>query len=111
MAINRQPTPQCLRQRKAWPVAKQWLKERNIGNRIIKPADRNTPLPKQDKQFKRLHLGTGCKVERVVGVLNLHYGMATASYRGLNRKRTRFALMCVAHNSQRGLSIRQASCA
>jgi len=89
----------------------KWLKERKVENRIIKRAYRNNPLSKQDKQFNRLHSGTRCTVERVFGVLKLHYGMAKARYMGLNRNRTRFELMCVAHNIKRGLSIRQASCA
>jgi hypothetical protein len=37
--------------------------------------------------------------------------MAKARYLGLDRNRTRFELMCVAHNLKRGLSIQQASCA
>ncbi|MDQ7073872.1 MAG: IS5 family transposase [Gammaproteobacteria bacterium] len=46
----------------------------------------------------------------VFGVLKLHYGMAKARYLGLSRNRTRFELMCVAHNIKRGLSVRQSSC-
>jgi IS5 family transposase len=87
----------------------KWLKKRKVENRIIKRAYRNKPLTKQDKQFNQLHSGVRCTVERVFGVLKLHYGMAKARYIGLNRNRTRFELMCVAHNIKRGLSIRQAS--
>ena len=89
----------------------QWLKKRKGGNRIIKRAYRNKPLTQQDKQFNQLHSVTRSTVERVFGVLKLHYGMAKARYMGLNRNRTCFEWMCVAHNIQRGLSIRQASCA
>jgi len=89
----------------------KWLRKRKVENRIIKRAYRNKPLTKQDKQFNQLHSGVRCTVERVFGVLKLHYGMAKARYMGLSRNRTRFELMCVAHNSKRGLSIRQASCA
>ena len=88
-----------------------WLKQNKIENRITKRAYRNKPLTSQDKQFNRLHSGTRSTVERVFGVLKLHYGMAKARYMGLARNRTRFELMCVAHNIKRGLSIRQASCA
>jgi IS5 family transposase len=87
----------------------QWLATHKVESRIIKRAYRNKPLSKQDKQFNRLHSSTRCTVERVFGVLKLHYGMAKARYMGLNRNRTRFELMCVAHNIKRGLSIRQAS--
>ena len=43
------------------------------------------------------------------GVLKQHYGMRKARYLGLARNRTRFELMCVAHNIKRGLSILQES--
>ena len=86
-------------------------KQNKIENRIIRRAYRNKPLTSQDKQFNRLHSGTRSIVERVFGVLKLHYGMSKARYMGLARNRTRFELMCVAHNIKRGLSIQQASCA
>jgi len=86
-----------------------WLAERHIDNRIIKRAYRNKPLNKEAKQFNRNHSGVRCTVERVFGVLKQHYGMAKGRYLGLNRNRTRFELMCVAHNPKRGLSIQQAS--
>ncbi len=88
-----------------------WLAKRDIDNRIIKRAYRNKPLTQNDRQINRLHSGVRCTVERVFGVLKQHYGMAKARYLGLGRNRTRFELMCVAHNLKRGLSIQQASCA
>ena len=87
------------------------LKKRKVENRIINRAYRNKLLAKQEKQFNQLHSGVRCTVERVFGGLKLHYGMAKARYMGLNRNRTRFDLMCVAHNIKRGLWIRQYSCA
>jgi len=89
----------------------QWLKDQHIQNRIIKRAYRNKPLDKKAKQFNRIHSGVRCTVERVFGVLKQHYGMAKARYLGIDRNRTRFELMCVAHNLKRGLSIQQSSCA
>ena len=88
-----------------------WLSERGIENRLTKRAYRNRPLTEKDKQFNRLHSGVRSTVERVFGVLKQHYGMARARYLGLARNRTRFELMCVAHNIKRGLSLQQASCA
>ena len=88
-----------------------WLSERGIENRLTKRAYRNRPLTEKDKQFNRLHSGVRSTVERVFGVLKQHYGMAKARYLGLARNRTRFELMCVAHNIKRGLSLQQASCA
>ena len=57
-----------------------------------------------------MHSSIRSTVERVFGVLKQHYGMAKARYLDLARNRTRFELMCVAHNIKRGLSIMQASC-
>ena len=54
----------------------KWLKKRKVENRIIKRAYRNKPLTRQDKLFNQLHSGVRCTVERVFGVLKLHYGMA-----------------------------------
>lgn len=88
----------------------EWLSERRIGNRVMKRAYRNRPLSAEEKRFNRLHAGVRSTVERVFGVLKQHYGMEKGRYLGLGRNRTRFELMCVAHNIKRGLSIRQASC-
>ena len=88
-----------------------WLSRRGIDNRLTKRAYRNRPLTKKDQQFNRLHSGVRSTVERVFSVLKQHYGMAKARYLGLARNRTRFGLMCVAHNIKRGLSLHQASCA
>jgi IS5 family transposase len=82
-----------------------WLSEREIENRIIKRAYRNRPLDKIDRQFNRLDSGVRFTVERVFGVLKQHYARTKARYLGLGRNRTRFELMCVAHNMKRGLSI------
>jgi len=82
----------------------RWLAERLSENRIIKRAYRNKPFNKEAK-FNRIHSGVRCTVERVFGVLKQHYGMAKGRYLGLNRNRTRFELMCVAHNLKRGLSV------
>ena len=87
-----------------------WLSSRAIESRIIKRAYRNRPLNDKAKCFNRTHSGVRCTVERVFGVLKQHYGMAKARYLGLSRNRTRFELMCVAHNMKRGLSIQQESC-
>ena len=89
----------------------QWLSEQGVDNRLTRRAYRNRPLSEKDKQFNRLHSGVRSVVERVFGVLKQHYGMRKARYLGLARNRTRFELMCVAHNIKRGLSLQQGSCA
>lgn len=88
----------------------QWLSDRGLENCLTRRAYRNRSLSEEDKQFNRLHSGVRSTVERVFGVLKQHYGMAKARYLGVARNRTRFELMCVAHNIKRGLSIQQASC-
>jgi IS5 family transposase len=90
-------------------IHEDWLSSRAIESRIIKRAYRNRPLSDKAKSFNRTHSGVRCTVERVFGVLKQHYGMAKARYLGLSRNRTRFELMCVAHNMKRGLSIQQES--
>ena len=70
-------------------------------------AYRNRPLSQEDKVFNQTHAGVRSTVERVFGVLKLHYAMGKARYLGLGRNRTRVELMCIAHNMKRGLSIRQ----
>jgi IS5 family transposase len=86
-----------------------WLSSRGIDSRVIKRAYRNRPLSDKEKCFNRTHSGVRCTVERVFGVLKQHYGMAKARYLGLSRNRTRFELMCIAHNMKRGVSIQQES--
>lgn len=88
-----------------------WLTKHKVTNRIIKKAYRNKPLTEADKSFNRSHSGTRSIVERVFGVLKQHYGMGKARYLGLTRNKTRFQIMCIAHNMKRGLSISQLSCA
>jgi len=50
-------------------------------------------------------LGTRCTVERVFGVLKLHYNMGQASYLGLARNSICFGVMCLAYNLRRGVNI------
>ena len=52
-------------------------------------------VPKVSKTLRTKTLsGVRSTVERVFGVLKLHYGMAKARYLGIKRNRTRFQLMC-----------------
>lgn len=81
------------------------LKDKRIGNRILERAYRNKPLTNQQKTSNKLASGTRSIVERVFGVLKLHYAMGNARYLGLTRNKARFGLMCVAHNIKRGMSI------
>ena len=85
------------------------LKGKRIRNRVLHRRYRNKPLTDSQKQENRLNSSTRSIVERVFGVLKLHYGMSKARYMGLDRNRTRFDLMCFAYNLKRGAAI-QKSC-
>jgi IS5 family transposase len=74
-------------------------------NCILERAYRNKPLTDEQKQRNRQHSGIRSIVERVFGVLKLHYGMGQARYLGLVRNFTRFGLMCIAYNLKRGAAI------
>jgi IS5 family transposase len=84
-----------------------WLEDHHVDNKVIERAYRNTPLtPKQKKKNQR-NSGTRCTVERVFGVLKLHYGMGQARYLGLARNSIRFGVMCLAYNLWRGANIKK----
>ena len=77
-------------------VHTDWLLERGIENRLIKRrAYRNHPFSKVEKRFNQTHAGVRSTVERVFGVLKLHYAMGKARYIGLGPNRTRVELKCV----------------
>ena len=83
------------------------LAARGSKNCILERAYRNTPLTDEQKQRNRRHSGIRSIVERVFGVLKLHYGMGQARYLGLVRNFTRFGLMCMAYNLKRGVAIQR----
>jgi len=86
------------------------LKAKHITNRVLNRAYRNKPLTEQQKRSNRLASGTRSIVERVFGVLKLHYAMGNARYLGLARNKARFGLMCVAHNIKRGMTLHRQYC-
>ncbi len=86
------------------------LKAKHITNRVLDRAYRNKPLTEQQKRSNRLASGTRSIVERVFGVLKLHYAMGNARYLGLSRNKARFGLMCVAHNIKRGMTLHRQYC-
>ena len=85
------------------------LKNKRIGNRILERAYRNKPLTERQKHSNRLVSGTRSIVERVFGVLKLHYSMGNARYLGVSRNKARVGLMCVAHNIKRGMTIHRST--
>ena len=52
-------------------------------NCLIKRAYLNRPLTKEDKAFNQIQSRIRSTVERVFGVLKLHYAMGKARYLGL----------------------------
>lgn len=83
------------------------LKRQGTRNRVLERAYRNRPLTEKQKQANRMNSGTRSIVERVFGVLKLHYGMGKARYCGLSRNHARFGLMSLAYNIKRGVSIQR----
>lgn len=86
----------------------QLLKDRQIENCILQRAYRNKPLTQAQKQKNRTLSGTRSTVERVFGVLKMHYGVSKARYLGKQRNRAHLGLLCFAHNLKRGLTVQQA---
>ena len=84
------------------------LKRKQIKNQILERAYRNKPLSEQQKRNNRARSQTRTVVERTFGVLKQHYGMAQARYLGKARNSARIALMSMAHNIKRGISIQVA---
>jgi IS5 family transposase len=74
---------------------------------VVDRAYRNTPLTPEQKNTNQRYSGTRCTVERVFGILKLHYGMGQARYLGLARNPIRFSMMCLAHNLRRGANIKK----
>ena len=84
-----------------------WLEDHHIDNKVVERAYRNTPLTPEQRKRNQRNSGTRCTVERVFGVLKLHYGMGQARYLGLARNLIRFAGMCLAYNLRRGANIKK----
>lgn len=80
-----------------------WLRQRGISNGVLERAYRNKPLTKKQKASNKKKSGLRSGVERVFGVLKLHYGMAQARYLGKLKNQMRFTLICLAYNMKRGM--------
>ena len=85
----------------------EWLEDHHVGNKVVERAYRNTPLTPEQKKKNERNSGTRCTVERVFGVLKLHYGMSQARYLGLARNNISFGVMCLAYNLRRGANIKE----
>lgn len=83
----------------------KWLAKRGIDNKVLARAYRNKPLTKKQKHHNKTCSPIRSIVERVFGVLKLHYGMGQARYAGLERNTMRFGLICMAYNIKRGVSL------
>ena len=82
------------------------LEDKGISNRVLERAYWNKPLTSDQKSRNRINSGIRSIVERVFGVLKLHYGMSKARYLGLARNKARFGLMSLAYNIKRGAMIK-----
>lgn len=84
-----------------------WLAERDIDNGVLARAYRNKKLTNEQKKSNKLLSRTRYIVERFFGIGKLHYGMSKARYLGLKRNKMRVAMMCMAHNIKRGVSLQR----
>jgi IS5 family transposase len=84
-----------------------WLRQRGIANGVLERAYRNKPLTDQQKVSNKIKSRIRCGVERVFGVLKLHYGMGQTRYLGKARNQMRFGMMCLAYNLKRGVSLQR----
>ena len=84
-----------------------WFEDHYVNNKVVDRAYRLTPLSLELKKRDQGNSGIRCTVERVFGVLKLHYGMCQARYLGLARNSIRFGVMCLAYNLRRGANIKK----
>lgn len=85
----------------------EWLEQRDIGNGVLERAYRNKPLTDQQKASNKVKSRIRSSVERVFGILKLHYGMAQARYLGKARNQMRFGMICLAYNLKRGVNLQK----
>lgn len=83
-----------------------WLAKHGIDNRLIERAYRNKPLTAIQKELNRLNSSVRCTVERVFGVMKLHYGMAKTRYMGIARNHARMCIVAMAYNLKRAIKVR-----
>lgn len=83
----------------------QRLASPHCDNAILHKAKRRLPLTVQQKQQNKRWSSIRSTVERTLGILKLHYGIAKARYLGLARHHARFMLTAIAYNLKRAASI------
>ncbi|MCK5662027.1 MAG: IS5 family transposase [Thiotrichaceae bacterium] len=88
----------------------QLLKEKGIVNRILHKGKRGHSLSVKQKDQNKQWSSIRSTVERVFGVLKLHYGIRKARYLGLERNKTSFMLTAMAYNIKRGANIKADMC-
>ena len=84
-----------------------WLSEKNIDNGVLERAYRNKKLTDEQKRRNKILSRTRYIIERFFGIAKLHYGMAKARYLGLARNKMRVAMICMAQNIKRGVSLQR----
>lgn len=84
-----------------------WLDDKKIDNGVLSRAYRNKPLTDAQKQRNKMLSKIRYIIERFFGISKLHYGMAQARYLGLARNKMRVAMLCMANNMKRGVSLQK----
>lgn len=83
------------------------LKEKGIENGVLARAYRNKPLTTEQKKSNQKLSPIRSTVERFFGIAKLHYGLGRARYLGIQRNKMRAAIICMAHNIKRGVSLQR----
>jgi transposase, IS5 family len=74
---------------------------------VLERAYRNKKLTDEQKRRNKMLSRARYIIERFFGIAKLHYGMSKARYLGLARNKMRMAMICVAQNIKRGVSLQR----
>lgn len=85
----------------------EMLKEKGIENGVLARAYRNKPLTAEQKKSNQKLSPIRSTIERFFGIAKLHYGLGRARYLGIERNKMRVAIICMAHNIKRGVSLQR----
>jgi IS5 family transposase len=92
------------------PDNEDFLKKRNVKNRILHKAHRNKPLTHWQKEYNRLISKKRWVVERTFGGMRRWFRCGTARYVGLAKTHTQHLLEAIAYNLYRAPGIIMSNC-
>lgn len=92
---------------KAYPTKQrdEYLEKMGIENRILKKAKRNKPLSHEDKALNKANSAYRSSIERIFAHLKTILKYRKTRYIGLAKNRAHFAVLAMAYNLKRTVSI------